>query len=455
MKKNDDIIIKITALTSEGTGIGRHEGMAVFVDGTAIDDEVEAHIILVKKNYAVGKLLRVITPSPFRKEVDCSSFHRCGGCAFRHITYQSELAVKERTVADAIQRIGGIDLAPLPITPAIKTVGYRNKAQYPIASGEDGIYYGFYARHSHRVVKNDGCILQPEIFERAMKSVKRWADAEEISAYNETDKTGILRHILLRYGEKTGQLMVVIVINRTSLPKAKKLIETLKEDLGSSLYSLEYNINTKDTNVILGEETVLIYGQDYINDEICGVKVKISAESFYQVNRKMSEVLYQKAAAYIENNDKVIIDLFCGIGTIGLSILNACGQENRSLYGVEIVPKAIQNAKENAKEGKFNNCKFISGDAASAAEKLNLAGVKPDVVIVDPPRKGCDEKLLETIALGFAPKKLIYISCSPATLARDCKILLEHGYVLKEYSPVDLFPGTAHVETVALLLKDR
>lgn len=453
MKKNDEIILEITALSSLGAGIGKHNGLAVFVDQTAVGDRVKAHIIKVKKSFAVGKLLEVITPSPHRKEVDCAAFRQCGGCSFRHITYKAELEVKERSVYDAIKRIGGIDLAPLPITPSPVLTHYRNKAQYPFSNTETGLCYGFYARHSHRVVKNSGCLLQPDIFEKAMQGIKKWADKFNLLAYDEQTGEGLLRHALLRYGETSGEVMVVLVINSDTLPFADELTKALKEYIGDALCSLEYNINKKDTNVILGEKTLLIYGNPYINDEICGVKVQISAESFYQVNRSAAEVLYKKAAAYIEKSDSTIIDLFCGIGTIGLSVLNLCGGENRRLFGVEIVPSAIENAKQNAADCGAENCEFILGDATKAANDLKMRGIKPDVVIVDPPRKGCDAGLLKIIANDFAPKKLIYISCDPATLARDAKLLNELGYQLKEYSPVDLFPSTAHVETVALFLK--
>ena len=452
MKKNDDIILEITALSNQGVGIGRYEGMAVFVDQTAVGDTVKAHVIKVKSKYSIGKLMEVITPSKSRKEVDCPAFSRCGGCSFRHIKYSEELKIKKQGVYDAIKRIGGIDMEPMEITPSPTLLGYRNKAQYPIGMNENGIFYGFYAKHSHRVIKSEGCLLQPPIFEKAMQSVKRWADENKLTAYDESSGKGILRHILLRYGEKSGELMVVAVINADTLPFAEALTEVLKQSLGESLASLQYNINKADTNVILGEKTVPVYGKDYITDEICGVKVRVSAASFYQVNRAAAEVLYKKAAAYVTSDDKIIVDLFCGIGTIGLSVLNLCGRENRTLIGAEIVPSAIENAKQNAIDGGFENTEFILGDATKAAEVLKNRRIAPDVVIVDPPRKGCDQKLLEIIANDFAPKKFIYISCDPATLARDSKILSENGYALKEYSPVDLFPSTAHCECCALFV---
>lgn len=449
MKKNDDLILTITALTGAGTGIARQDGMAVFVDGAAVGDTVLTHIIKVKSNYAIGKLTAIITPSPDRVEVDCPAFSRCGGCAFRHIRYEAELAVKQQAVTDAMRRIGGIDLAPRPILAAPETAGYRNKAQYPITVGGEGLTYGFFARHSHRVIESRACALQPLVFDDIMQAVIGWANQNGISAYDEKTGTGLLRHVLLRRGETTGEIMVVPVINGKHLPNAARLEEALRALLGDALCSLQYNINTADTNVILGEQTVLLAGRPYIRDTICGVPVQISPESFYQVNRRAAEVLYQKAASYIESDDRVLLDLFCGIGAIGLSLLSVCGAEGRTLYGVEIVAAAVENAKQNAVDSGFTNCTFFADDATGAAAKLKADGIAPDVVVVDPPRKGCDAALLDTIATGFAPKKLIYISCDPATLARDSGLLATLGYSLVEYTPVDLFPGTAHVECVA------
>ncbi len=449
MKKNDKIPLKIDTVTLSGDGIGRYEGMAVFVPGTATGDEIIAHIIKVNKKYAVGKLFEIITPSNHRKELDCSVFAKCGGCAFRHIDYPFELSLKENAVKDAINRIGGVELEPKPITPSPKITGYRNKAQYPITSGEEGIVFGFYARHSHRVVESEDCLLQPEIFKTALKIFKSWADEYNVTAYNETTGTGVLRHLLLRFAESSGELMVVPVVNCDKLPFEKELVEAFLKSFKGNLLSIQYNVNKNDTNVILGDKTVPLWGNEFITDTLCGVKLAISPKSFYQVNKGGAEVLYKKAAAYIKDDDRVIIDLYCGIGSIGLSVLNLTGKDKK-LYGVEIVPEAIKNAKYNAETGGFKTAEFFCGDALEAAETLRKKGIRPDVVVVDPPRKGCDSQLIETVANGFEPKKLIYISCDPGTLARDSKILSENGYILEEYSPVDLFPGTAHTETVAL-----
>lgn len=455
MKKNDCVELNITALTGEGTGVGKSNGMAVFVPGAAVGDTLLVHIIKVKSRYAIGKLLQVITPSPYRKEVDCSSFKNCGGCAFRHITYEAELKAKETSVKDAMQRIGGTAISPCKIIPSPKTVGYRNKAQYPLSVGSNGIIYGFFARHSHRVIENRACQLQPTVFDDIMQTIVAWAEENGVSVYDEATGNGLLRHVLIRIGEKTGEIMVVPVINGDTLPFAEQLILNLESLLGANLKSLCFNINKKNTNVIMGDKNVLLYGDDKIKDVICGVSLEISPLSFYQVNRSAAELLYNKAAEYIDSFDKVIVDLYCGIGSIGLSVLNICGSQGRSLYGVEIIPSAVENAKKNAKNNNFDNCEFICADAADAAEKLKRRGIRPDVVILDPPRKGCVEELLDTVSFGFSPKKIIYISCDPATLSRDSKKLEQNGYKLVEYTPVDLFPSTAHVETVALLRQEK
>lgn len=452
MKKNNCVLVKITALTGTGSGVGRVNGMAVFVAGAAVGDELLAHIIKVKKNYAIGIIHQMVTPSKSRKPVDCPVFGRCGGCAYRHITYKAECAAKQQAVQDVMQRIGGVAQKPEPLVPAINTLHYRNKAQYPVANGPNGIYFGFYAGHTHRVVPQNSCCLQPEIFGVALQAVKQWADTFGLTAYDEQTGAGLLRHVLLRFAETSGQLMVVPVINGNSLPFAGQLVEQLQAAVGSALKTVCYNVNREKTNVVLGAQCRTVYGNGFITDEICGVRVRISPQSFYQVNREMAAVLYQKAAGFIAPQDRSILDLFCGTGTVGLSVLRCTGDVTKTLTGVEIVPQAVQDAEENARLAGVK-AKFICGDAGTAAARLLGEGVLPDVVIVDPPRKGCEPKLLQTIAAGFSPKKLIYISCDPATLARDVKLLRELSYELLSYTPVDLFPGTAHVETVCLLSK--
>ena len=455
MNKNDEIELNITAMSSDGVGIGRFDGMAVFVDNTAVGDTVKAHIIKVKSRYAIAIPTKIINPSPDRKEQSCPSFKSCGGCSYRHINYEAELKIKQSTVNDAINRIGGIPLESNNIVPSPKICAYRNKAQYPVAQKGNEIVYGFYAKHSHRVINGENCLLQPPIFDGIMQIIKHWAQTYKISAYNEESKSGILRHIIIRYAETSGEIMVMPVINADVLPKSEELKTALIEKIGKNLKCIAYNVNKKDTNVITGDKCVFIYGNQNITDEICGVKLKISPLSFYQVNRSAAELLYTAAAKYIDNSDKILIDLFCGIGSIGLSIMNLTGDKSKKLYGVEIIPDAVENARQNAVLNGVDNAEFICSNAAVAAKTLETKGVKPDVVIVDPPRKGCTEDLLNTIVNGFMPKKLIYISCDPATLARDVKIMSSYGYTLQEYTPFDLFPKTNHVETCVLITRDK
>ncbi len=445
MNKNDIVSLDITATSSDGYGIGRHEGLAIFVPNAAEGDRIDARILKVKKSYAYGKIENIISPSIDRVAPDCEVFNRCGGCVYRHISYQKECEIKQKKVEDAIRRIGGIDLSPKPIIAAENIIGYRNKAQLPISeSGKTG----FFAPHSHRIIETDNCLLSPAVFNDIAAVFSQWIIEHGISVYNEASGNGLLRHLYMRIAFATNQIMVVPVINGDTLPHADKLIERLKDLLGDTLCSLQINKNKRDTNVILGDECVCIYGSDHITDILCGVRVRISPLSFYQVNRDMTEKLYKKAAELIEPDGKNIIDLYCGAGTIGLSV----ARKAKSIIGVEIVPEAVKDARINAKENGIDNAEFICADAANAAAELSRRGIKADAVFLDPPRKGCSEELLNIVATEFAPERIVYISCDPATLGRDCKILGSLGYALKEYTPTDLFPKTQHIECAALLV---
>ncbi len=446
MQKNDEIILNVTDVTNEGSGVGKYDGMAIFVPLTAVGDTVKVKILKVKKSYAFGKLLEIITPSPDRVTPDCPVFNQCGGCAFRHISYEAELKIKENKVYEAIKRIGGVDLAPNPIMFDESSNRYRNKAQLPISN--DGCA-GFFAFHSHRIIPIDDCKLQPEEFKSIINICEKWIKRHNISIYSEENGNGLMRHIYLRKAEKTQETMVVFVINGDAVPFADEIISELKGILGNSLKSVQLNINKKNTNVILGEECKVIYGEAYITDILCDVKVRLSPLSFYQVNRNMAEKLYRKAAKYANPSAKNLLDLYCGTGTIGLSMANTA----KSVIGVEIIPDAIKDAEFNAKINGIKNTRFICGDAAKAAEKLSEEKIKTDIVIVDPPRKGCSPQLIETISKDFSPERVVYVSCDPATLARDIKLFDTFGYKLIEYTPCDLFPRTSHVETVALLIK--
>lgn len=446
MNKNDIINVTITAMSAEGSGIARVDGMAVFVPQTAIGDVADIRIVKVKSRYAYGIIEKLIVPSEQRVSPDCQVFRKCGGCVYRHIDYKAECDIKQTRVADAVKRIGGIDMEPNNIICAENILRYRNKAQYPVLSGGQ---VGFYATHSHRVIPCEDCLLQPEIFAFAARAFKDWITENNVSVYDESTGKGLVRHFYLRYAEVSGEIMAVVVINGNTIPNSDDLVNKMKSALGDALKSIQLNINTEDTNVILGKKCVLLYGQGYITDTLCGVKVRLSPLSFYQVNRRMAERLYLKAAEYADACGEDILDLYCGAGTIGLSMAHSV----KSVIGVEIVPQAVEDAKVNARENGINNAEFICADAAAAAKQLAKRNIKPKVVIVDPPRKGCDESLLQTVANDFSPERIVYVSCDPSTLARDAARLKELGYSLMEYTPVDLFPRTSHVETVALLVR--
>ena len=445
MRKNDEIILNITDVTNEGSGVGKHDGMAIFVPLTAVGDTVNVKILKVKKTYAFGKVIGILTPSQNRIEPDCTVFNKCGGCVYRHISYKSECELKQNRVRETVKRIGGVDLESESILYSENTDGYRNKAQFPVDSSGKA---GFYAFHSHRIIPCAECKLQPKIFGKIVSALEEWIIGNNVSIYDEFCHKGLLRHLYLRIGEKTNEIMLTLVINGENLPYLDELIKRITNDF-PQVKSIQLNINKKDTNVILGDKCICVFGENYITDILCGVKVRLSPLSFYQVNREMAEVLYNKAKEYAKPKGKNVLDLYCGAGTIGLSMAD----EAENIIGVEIVSEAIEDAKFNAKNNGIDNARFICADATVAAAKLSKVGIKTDVVIVDPPRKGCTEELINTIANDFKPERVVYVSCDVATLARDIKIFESLGYKLTEYTPVDLFPRTAHVETVALLVR--
>lgn len=449
MKKNDEISLEIVGMTAEGNGVGRYEGLAVFVPETVVGEIVDAHIIKVSKNYAVAKLVNIVKPSEFRIQSDCQVSSSCGGCSYRHISYDEECQIKYNRVYDAFKRIAGLDVQLDPIIPAVSVNRYRNKAQYPISKNAKGeTVIGFFAQRTHRVIDNAGCFLQPLLFDDISNIVKTWIDQNNISVYDETTHKGLMRHLYIRYAETTGEIMVCLVINGDDLPYSENLVSNLLLSQ-LNIVSIQLNINKDKTNVVLGKKTKTIHGKNYICDELCGVKVRISCHSFYQVNRKMAEILYKKAGEFAGTCNKNIIDLYCGVGTIGLSM----SENAQNLIGVEIVPQAVEDAKINAITNGIANSEFIAADAKDAAKQLAKRKIKADVIVLDPPRKGCDAELINTVANDFIPEKIVYVSCDPATLARDCKIFDELGYEVKKAVPVDLFPRTVHVETVALLEK--
>ena len=448
IKKNDILPVEITGYTSEGSGVGHVNGMAVFVAGAAAGSTVEALIIKAKSNYAVGKLKTVLKPSEDAAPSDCSVFPRCGGCVFRHITYEAELRHKEQRVKDAFARIGHLDVPVEPIVGGEKYNRYRNKAQYPVETVNGRLIAGFYAPFSHRVIGCRNCLLQPAEFEGILKTIARWAEKYKIPAYDERRRAGLLRHIYLRKGFGTGEIMVCLVINGEKIFKQKELLEALQKE-NKHIKTVLLNHNTEDTNVILGKESTVLTGPGYIEDILCGRRFRVSPLSFYQVNHDQAERLYAKAAEFAIGDDtETVVDLYCGAGTIGLTLADKV----KTLIGVEIVEAAVKDAQTNAKLNGVTNAEFICADAAKAAETLKARGVKPDTVIMDPPRKGCDAALLQTVA-EMAPKRIVYVSCDPATLARDCAVLETLGYRTQTAVPFDLFPRTGHVETVVLMTR--
>jgi len=438
MNKNDIFEIEITGITDEGDGVGRFCGMAVFVPYALLGEKVRGIIVKVMKNYAFGKLLEVISPSDKRIKAECEYFYKCGGCQFWNAEYETELEYKRQKVKDCLERIGKIFVDVKPTLGCSSCKGYRNKGQFPVT--KDGI--GIYAKHSHRVIDIDRCIIQGEENPKVLSAVKEWMDRYKVEPYDEETASGCVRHIYTRSGD--SGILVCVVTNGENLPFADRLVEILKASV-KGLSGVLQNINDKKTNVVLGKKLKTLWGDDYIIDSIGDCKFKISPFSFYQVNKKQTEVLYKTAAEFAKlSGNEVVWDLYCGIGTIGQYM----AKNAKKIVGIEVIPQATENAKENAKLNGIKNAEYYCGTAEAIAPKLK--GEKPDVVILDPPRKGCEESLLKTVARTGA-KRIVYVSCKPSTLARDLRVLEDLGYKAAAVQPVDMFPRTHHVETVALL----
>ncbi|MDR3644443.1 MAG: 23S rRNA (uracil(1939)-C(5))-methyltransferase RlmD, partial [Clostridia bacterium] len=458
--KNDIIEIEITGTTHDGSGVGRLGGLVIFIPACAQGDTVRAQLIHMKKNLAYARLIEVLKPSPSRIGLDCPVFYRCGGCAFRHIAYDKELEIKQQRVADALQKIGGLEIVPEKILACEETLGYRNKAQYPVALSNGEIQIGFYARASHRIVGDDACLLQPRCFEQALGAFRQWIGQSGVSIYNEADGTGLLRHIYLRLAQATGELMACAVVNGDSIPQSEPLVRLLKSRC-PQLKSVVLNVNTRSTNAILGPRCELLWGAERITDILCGLKIELSPLSFYQVNRPQAERLYGLAAEFADLNGNLphsnlphstlphgglLLDLYCGAGTIGLSM---AGQAAK-VIGVEAVADAVEDARRNARINGIKNAEFLCADATDAACRLLAQGLRPDVVVIDPPRSGCSAQTISAIT-QMSPARVVYVSCDPATLARDLALFGQSGYRCARVKPVDMFPRTAHVETVVLM----
>ena len=451
-RKNDLVTLEIEDCGIDGEGIGKADGFTVFVKDAVIGDTVTAKIIKAKKNYGYGRLMEVVKPSPYRVEPKCAFARQCGGCQLQALSYDQQLEFKTNKVKGHLERIGGFTDIPMePIIGMDELFHYRNKAQFPVGRNKEGkIVTGFYAGRTHNIIENRDCALgvseNKEVLDRVISHMEKYG----IGPYNEATGKGLVRHILIRYGYFTKEVMVCLILNGNKLTKEDVLVESLREIPGMT--SITINVNKKRSNVILGEEIRLLWGQEYITDKIGDIFYQISPLSFYQVNPRQTQKLYAKALEYADlHGEETVWDLYCGIGTISLFL----AQKAKFVRGVEIVPAAIENAKENAKLNGLENTEFFVGKAEEVLPReYKKNGVYADVIVVDPPRKGCDETLLETM-IEMNPERIVYVSCDSATLARDLKYLCERGYELKKVCPVDQFGMTVHVETVVLLSQQK
>ena len=455
VKKNDIIELNISEINNLGAGVSHLEdGRVVFVRGAVTGDKVKAKIIKVNTTFAVARLEEVIQPSVFRDaESFCDASESCGGCVYRHITYEHEKDLKKNYVKHSFIKAGLPNVIINDVHSTQETMGYRNKAQYPFAMTKKGIVAGFYASKTHNVVPAFDCSLQPKIFGEILRFVCDFANEKKLTVYSEETGKGLLRHLYLRYGKNTGEIMLCIVINGNKLPCDKELVEKINKEY-PCIKSIQLNINTKNTNVVLGDSYITLYGNRYIEDILCDVKFYITPESFYQVNHDGAEILYSlaKSKAISGFSKKIsLVDMYCGTGTIGLSMADALDE----LIGIEIVEGAVECAKINAKINGFENAKFYAGDAKDieslfASVEKQHGALNPDVVILDPPRKGCTPEVIEFLAKRDI-KRIVYVSCDPDTLARDCKMFVELGYNIGEVDPVDMFPRTGHIENVVCI----
>lgn len=449
--KDREYEVDVVDIGQGGVGIGKHDGFTVFVDGGLISDKLKVKITKSKKNYAVGEIVGIVEKSPFRVDRVCSDkLSNCGGCQIQELDYQKQLDIKTNEVKQTVNRIGKLhDTLVHPTLGMENPFRYRNKAQFPIQKINGKTVIGFYKKKSHDVIPTDKCIIQHDVNDKIIKIIKTYIKAYNVSIYDEKTHTGVLRHLVTKVGFKTKEVMVVLVANGKKLPYLNELASVLKENV-PGFKTLVLNTNREKTNVILGKENKVIYGDGKINDYIGDLVFEISPLSFFQVNPSQTEVLYNKALEYadLKENDTVF-DIYCGIGTISLFL----AQKAKKVYGVEIVGDAIKDAKINAKLNKLENTEFFVGKAEEVVPKLYKEGKTANVVVVDPPRKGCEESVLDTI-VSMEPDKVVYVSCNPSTLARDLAYLDERGYKCKEIQPVDMFPHTMHVESVALLYRD-
>ncbi|OUN08184.1 23S rRNA (uracil(1939)-C(5))-methyltransferase RlmD [Flavonifractor sp. An92] len=434
--------LHIESYASDGAGVARLDGAVVFVKGAVRGETCQVYLDKVGRSAIWGHVTAVEVASSSRVEPDCPYYERCGGCCYRHMTYAEELEAKRQRVEDAIQRIGGVDLTVPPVLGAAHPERYRNKAQFPVAPGPR---IGFYQKRTHAVTDVEDCLLQSEAAARLRATTRSWMKQFHIPAYLERSGKGLVRHVYVRTNRK-GQSLYCLLINGSTAPRLTELVGALRA-AEPGLVGVVLGINEKRNNVILGDSYRTLWGQDYLDDTLCGLTFRLSVPSFYQVNPEQTEVLYRQAAEYAGlTGGETVLDLYCGIGTIGLTMAGQAG----TVIGAEVVPEAVEDAKQNAQRNGVTNARFLCGDAGEAARQLAAEGVRPDVVCVDPPRKGLSEDVVETVA-EMAPERIVYVSCDPATLGRDLERFARRGYAARQVTAVDLFPRTAHVETVVQL----
>lgn len=449
IKKNEDYILDIESYGHEGEGVGKINNYTVFIKGAIKGERVKVKLIKANKNYGIGKLLEVIEPSSSRREAVCPIYKRCGGCNLQHISYEEQLEFKTQRVKEVISRVGKLENVKVHPTLGMEVpYNYRNKVQLPVGYKDGNVEVGFYAPRSHDIIPMESCFIQSKVGDKVIEILKDWMNKYKVKAYDEKTHSGVVRHIMIREGFKTKEVMVVIVTKGTKLQNSNVLVEELKASI-PNLKSVIQNINNDKTNVILGLKSITLWGSDNISDYIGEFKFNISPLSFFQVNPLQTEVLYKKALEYAElNGNETVFDAYCGTGTISLFL----SKNAKKVYGIEIVPQAIDNANENKLANGVDNVEFIVGKSEEEIPRLIKSGITPDVIMLDPPRKGCEESLLHAIA-EVNPKRIVYVSCDPATLARDLGILDVLGYKTIEVQPVDMFPQGHHVESVAKIVK--
>ncbi len=449
LEKNSIHTITIDSYSSDGQGIGRLDGMAVFVRGALRGELCRISLVKVEKNCAWARIVDVLEPSPARIPSDCPYYPICGGCTMRHMTYEEELECKQLRVNDALQRIGGLALSVSEIHGVQQIQRYRNKAAFPVSqTPKTGVKVGFYRGRSHEVIDVASCLLQSDVADKAGRVVRKWMHRYSIPAYDEGSRTGLVRHVFVRTNRRR-ECLVCIVVNGTQLPFEKELVKGLRSGC-PKVVGILLNSNTRQTNVILGQSYRVLWGRDYLEERLCGLTFRLSTPSFFQVNRDQAEVLYNLAVDFAQlTGTETVLDLYCGTGTISLAMARNAGK----VIGAEIVPPAVRDARENATRNGFVNAEFICADAGAAAEECARRGIHPDVVSVDPPRKGLSKEVIETICT-IAPSRVVYVSCDPATLARDLKLFTQQGYCAQKAVAVDLFCRTPHIEVVTLLVRE-